>query len=241
MNSLATRLLGCVFIAALMTGCTHQTYGDVKDPIAGEVLGTVIRTTDAEELRYVVLKQLTDRYADAKGIAVTPAERDAYVRNVRNRLQKDRERNVARRGALTGRLAAGGLSEAERKALQSELDTVHATIEALGPSRLGAADPDEARAREQIADAFIRQWKINRALSQQYGGRIIFQQGGPEPLDAYRRFLEEHQARGDFRIVNRGLEPAFWRYYVTDGIHSFYPRGGREEAEAFAMPMWQSD
>lgn len=234
-------MLGCVFFAALMTGCTHQTYGDVKDPIAGEVLGTVIHTTDAEELRYVVLKQLTDRYADANGITVTPAERDAYVRNMRNRLQKDREQNVARRDALTGRLAAGGLSESERKALASELDTVRATIDALGPSRPGAADPDEARARAQIADAFIRQWKINRALYQQYGGRIVFQQGGPEPLDAYRRFLEEHQARGDFRIVNRDLESAFWRYYVTDSIHSFYLRGSKEEAEAFAVPLWQSD
>jgi hypothetical protein len=133
---------------------------------------------------------------------------------------------------------AGGLSETERKALASELDTVNKTIEALG--RSGPADPEETKAREQIAGAFIRQWKINKALYQQYGGRIIFQQGGPEPLDAYRRFLEEAQAKGDFRIVAKDLEAAFWRYYRNDSIHSFYPRGSKEEAQAFDVPWWQS-
>lgn len=224
-----------------MEGCAHKSYGDPAVPVAGEVLGMRVHTKDAEELRYVVLKELTDRYADEHGIVVTQAEKDAYIRSVRNGLQKDREENAARRDELTRRMAAGGPSEAERKALASELDTVNRTIEALGPPDPAAADPDEMKAREQIADAFIRQWKINRALYQQYGGRIIYQQGGPEPLDAYRRFLEEHQARGDFRILHRDLEPAFWGYYVTDSIHSFYPRGSKEEAQAFAVPYWQSE
>lgn len=241
MNSFASRLLAWTFIAALMTSCAHQTYGDMKDPVAGEVLGKVIHTRDADELRFVVLKQLTDRYADANGITVTQGEKDAYVRNMRNRLQKDREQNATRRDRLTRRLAAGELPEVERKALASELDTVNRTIEALGPPQSAAADPDEMKEREQIADAFIRQWKINRALYQQYGGRIIFQQGGPEPLDAYRWFLEERQARGDFRILNKDIELAFWRYYVTESIHSFYPRGSKEEAQVFAMPPWQSE
>jgi hypothetical protein len=235
---LAARLLACAFIAAVTTGCAHKTYGDPKDPVAGQVLGTVIHTKDAEELRYVVLKELTDRYADEKGITVTQAEKEVYVRNMRQALQKDRERNAARREELTRKLAAGGLSEAERKALASELDTVNRTIEALG--RSGPADPEETKAREQIAGAFIRQWKINKALYQQFGGRIIFQQGGPEPLNAYRRFLEEAQAQGEFRIVNKDLEAAFWRYYRNDSIHSFYTRGSKEEAQAFAAPPWQS-
>jgi hypothetical protein len=81
---------------------------------------------------------------------------------------------------------------------------------------------------------------VNRALYGQYGGRIIFQQGGPEPLDAYRTFLEERQAAGDFAIVNEGLATGFWRYYRDESIHSFYEPGSEEEAEAFAVPPWLS-
>lgn len=83
--------------------------------------------------------------------------------------------------------------------------------------------------------------KLNRALYQDYGGRIIFQQGGPEPLDAYRRFLEERQRQGAFAVLNPELEDAFWRYYRNDSIHSFFPPGSEQEAEAFRTPWWLSD
>ena len=71
--------------------------------------------------------------------------------------------------------------------------------------------------------------------------RAGFQQGEPEPLDAYRKFLEERQARGDFSIVNKKLETEFWRYYHTNAIHSFYPPGSKEESQAFATAPWLQD
>jgi len=181
----------------------QSVYGDPQAPVAGQVLGTVVRTADAEELRYVILQRLTDRYAQAQGIVVTQVERDDYVAHMLAALRNDPN-----------------------------------TREALG----AGDDTDEDRAaREEIAGASILQWKISRALYQQYGGRIVFQQGGPEPLDAYRTFLEECQARGDFQIASPALEAEFWRYYRTDAIHSFYPSGSPEEARALVAPPWLAD
>jgi hypothetical protein len=176
-------------------------FGDPSLPVAGQVLGTAIHTQDAEELRYVVLKALTDRYAAAKGLEVTQAEREAYVAHMRAALSKDPA--VA--------------------------------------STLGQETAEDQAARLEIAGAFILQWKINRALYQQYGGRIIFQQGGPEPLDAYRKFLEERQAAGDFSIDDSALAAEFWRYYRDDSIHSFFEPGSAEEAKAFADPPWHAN
>ena len=173
-------------------------YGDPSLPVAGHVLGTVIHTQDAEELRYVVLKELTDRYAASKGLEVTQAEREAYVAHMRAALSKDPA--VA--------------------------------------STLGQETAEDQAARLEIAGAFILQWKINRALYQQYGGRIIFQQGGPEPLDAYRKFLEERQAAGDFSFEDPALAVEFWRYYRDDSIHSFFEPGSAEEAKAFGAEPW---
>lgn len=232
---LAAALLACAFA----TGCAHSTYGDPALPVAGKVLGTVVHTRDAEELRYVVLRELTDRYAQEQGIAVTQAEKDAYVRYVREGLAKDRAQKAARRAELAGRLTAAGLSDAERSRLAAEVASLDDFIAALGDLGAAKADPQEEEARQLVAAAFILQWKINRALYKQYGGRIIFQQGGPEPLDAYHRFLEEAQSRGDFRIVDKTLEAAFWRYYRDDSIHSFYRSGSNEEARAFAVAPWQ--
>jgi hypothetical protein len=176
-------------------------YGDPAIPVAGRVLGTVIHTKDAEELRYVVLKALTDRYAASKGIDVTRSEKEAYVKHVREALAKD---------------------------------------PAVAPT-LGEESAEDQAARLEIATAFIMQWKINRALYQQYGGRIVFQQGGPEPLDAYRKFLEERQAAGDFSIDDTAQAEEFWRYYRDDSIHSFLESGSVDEAKAFGAAPWSSD
>lgn len=233
------RLSAALLACAVAAGCAHSTYGDPAVPVAGKVLGTVVHTRNAEELRYVVLHELTDRYAQQQGIAVTQAEKDAYVSYVREGLAKDRAQKAARRAELAAGLAAGGLSDAKRSRLATEIASLDDFLAALGDPAAAKPDPQEEKARQQVAAAFILQWKINRALYKQYGGRIIFQQGGPEPLDAYRRFLEQAQSRGDFTIVDQTLEAPFWRYYRDDSIHSFYRSGSREEAQAFAVAPWQ--
>lgn len=173
-------------------------YGDPALPVAGRVLGTAIHTRDPEELRYVVLQKLTDRYAESKGITVSQAEKEAYAAQVREALSKD--------------------------------PAVAAT--------LGEESAEDQAARLEIGGAFILQWKLNRALHEQYGGRIGYQQGGPEPLDAFRLFLEERQAAGDFVIDDPAMVEPFWRYYRDDSIHSFYAPGSAEEAQAFAVAPW---
>jgi heat shock protein HslJ len=109
---------------------------------------------------------------------------------------------------------------------------------------LTAADdltPEEAAQAEQMrrdmARAMIRQWKLNRALYAQYGGRVIYQQLGPEPLDAYRSYLEERQAAGDFKIHDKALQEQFWRYFTDDSMHDFYAPGS--EDGAFSSPPWE--
>ncbi len=237
--------LGVLAVSLLVTtphAAAGSVYGDPAVPVAGRVLDTVVHTQDPEELRYVVLRNRTDRYAEGAGIALTQAEKDAYVEHLRASLQDDRERQATRRAELHRQLASGVPGEAERRSLTAEieaLDQFLASLDALAEEN--ARNPEEARAaRDGVAGAFIRQWKINRALYREFGGRIIFQQGGPEPLDAYRRFLEASQARGDFEITNPDLEAVFWRYYRTDEIHSFFTPGSTEERHAFDAPWWES-
>ena len=206
---------------------------------SAKLLGQPVQATDAEALRYEVLRALTDRYAKDRGITATPSEIDAYLAGMRRAFQSDRDLALERRDALTKRLAAADLAEPERQTLTRELTDVTSTAQALDSMLRSADDPADRAARREVAAAFIVQWKIHRALYKQYGGRIGYQQGGPEPLDAVRRFLEHRQARGDFAIGDPALATAFWRYYRDDSIHSFYPRGSREEAQAFASPPWQ--
>ncbi len=96
-----------------------------------------------------------------------------------------------------------------------------------------------AQMQRDMGRAMIRQWKLNKALYDQYGGRIIFQQFGPEPLDAYRRYLEERKAAGDFEIHDKAMAEKFWRYFTDDSLHSFYESGSEEEARVFSTAPWE--
>jgi hypothetical protein len=233
-------LAGALCLAGI-DSFAQDTYGDPTAPVAGKLLGQVIHTSDPEELRYVILKTLTDHYAKDKGISVTQDEIDAYRHHVDRVMDEDRQSQVKRREEIARALKSDGLSETERQSLAAELSQIDELLANLTEMDKDAGDEGAKSARQEVATAFIRQWKLNRALYQAYGGRIIFQQGGPEPLDACRAFLEERQRAGDFEITNPELADAFWRYYRTDSIHSFYPPGTAEEAQAFKTPWWLSD
>lgn len=210
--------------------------GQPEAPVAGVVLGKEVRTADAEELLFYVLRELTGRYAEQKGITVSPGEIARYRRHVDAFMRQDEAKRAARLVEVQLQLQDGELPETMHDALVSERDTLLSLQDSAA-----VRDPESAEeeaARKEIASAFIRQWKINQALYRQYGGRVIFQQGGLEPLDAYRQFLEDHQARGDFIIIAPLLEAGFWRYFRNDGMHSFMPAGSKEEAHAFATPPW---
>lgn len=191
-------------------------------------------------MQAVIIGKLVDRYAAEQGIAVEPAEIDAYLDRLRRVAEQDRRRQEARREELTRKLEAKALSDAERQLLSSELDQLNEFLSNIGEARNGAKEDsaEDKAAHRQVAAAFIRQWKINRALYRQYGGRIIYQQGGPEPLDAYRAFLQARQRQGAFQILNPAFESEFWKYFLTDSIHSFYPKGSQEEMRAFETPWW---
>ncbi len=95
------------------------------------------------------------------------------------------------------------------------------------------------KVRQEMAKAFIEQWMINKALYQQYGGRIIYQQMGPEPLDAMHDYLKEQQQKGAFTIVEESFKVPFWEYFVNDSKHDFFKQGSTEEKLAFDTPPWR--
>jgi hypothetical protein len=147
---------------------------------------------------------------------------------------------VAQRDALARQLAASGQTEAERQALARQLEAAERSAQMFEQTVRESKDPADRAARDEASAASIVRWKTMRALYRKYGGRIIYQQAGPEPLDALRRFLEHAEKQGDFRIADPALQATFWRYFRNDAMHSFYPREGPQEASAFDLAPWQN-
>jgi hypothetical protein len=141
---------------------------------------------------------------------------------------------------------------AAERGIRAEPEEIEALLGKMrrGMAALGLAPEEYLTPQEKaevdamqrdMARGIIRAWKINKALHDQYGGRIIYQQLGPEPLDAYRQFLGQREAAGAFAIRDRSIEKSFWRYFSDDSIHDFMAPGGADEARAFTIPPWEQE
>lgn len=203
-----------------------------ETPATATVLGSSLQTRDPQELQYLIIQPLLDRYAKEKGIEVSPEEIAAYQAEKARFMADDRRKRETRRAELGAQLQGAPPGGEGRDALARELAVLD-SLAAMEGLEKDDDTPEVSAYADQVARAFILRHKVNRALYCQYGGRVIFQQAGPEPLDAYRKFLEGQAAQGNFRIFDLTLEKEFWRYFTTDALHQFYPAGSQEEADAF--------
>jgi hypothetical protein len=137
---------------------------------------------------------------------------------------------------LTDRYAADRGITVTQTEVEAYLADMRRVMQAERPGQAAAEDGAEVRAaREQAARAYILQHKIDAALQRQYGGRIAAKPGGAVPVDAYRRFLEEQAARGNFRIFDAAYEREFWRVYTDDSKLQFLPEGSEAARRAFEV------
>ncbi|MFG6157997.1 META domain-containing protein [Halomonas sp. 1390] len=119
------------------------------------------------------------------------------------------------------------------KRLKADLGDDYESLEDFSPAE--AAEAREMRGA--MASSVIRQWKINQSLYQKNGGRVIYQQLGSEPLDAYRQFLEERQQAGDFRVNDAGAWRAFWDDFTDADQHQFMDED--QAKKAFSDNPWE--
>jgi hypothetical protein len=201
------------------------------------VLGMKIAEKEKDNITGLIFGPLLDRFAAESKIEVTDKEIDAFLVKME---EMDRQQVVEfeqMRRKLTEDLKSTSLSDKDRKAKEDRLQTLERLIKMK--SEIKAQDQGKEASlvpmKRNIARQTIRTWKVNLALYQKYGGRVMFQQAGVEPVDAYRDFLKEEEKKGDFKILDRRYEAPFWKYF-TDEKHTFF--SDSEGKEAINTPWW---
>jgi len=174
---------------------------------------------------------LFERYTQEQGIKVTDTDVEQFNKGMQRIISSRIEKAEKKINSLEKELTADNLDDKKRSELNSRLDIYRKSIER------GSVAEKIFKSRNSATEKVIIGWKINNQLYKQYGGRVIFQQAGPEPLDAYRKFFEEQQSKGYFEFYNKEAEELFWDYYRNEKIHTFYS----DAAEAKSMmdtPWW---
>jgi hypothetical protein len=192
-----------------------------------------------EALRARVWRAVFEDYARQRNVAPTEAEIASNIEgNQRMRMRLEVER-VQQRGALIVELKSPGLTETRRQAAQQHLDVLNQLMEFDAKRAQELRDPAQRKmqqaAERNVAEHWVRAWKLNQALYREFGGRIIFQQAGWEPIDAYRKLLDQYAAKQAFVVHDPALRAAVYSYFE----HKFVYADDTKARFYFEKPWWE--
>ena len=192
-----------------------------------------------EALRARVWKAVFEDYARERRIAPTEAEITAHVEgHQRIRAHIDAE-NTKQRAALIEELKSPGLPETRRKTAQQYLDALNRSAEFDAKRAQELSDLARRKMQQvverQVAEHWVRVWKLNQSLYREFGGRIIFQQAGWEPVDAYRKLLDQYAAKQAFVVHDPALRAAVYSYFE----HKFVYADDTKARFYFEKPWWE--
>ena len=237
--------LAMVFATAIIVLAVLQAdQGNAQDgenQTIAVVLGKKITIKDKDKLNGMIFGALLEQYAKDNKIEPTEAELDAFVRRTEEMRKQQQADFENQRQKLTQELKSTSLTEKEKKEKTEQLKTIESILKTTkeAEERTKGMDEKMRTMKRNTAQYFVKTWKINKSLYEKYGGRIIFQQAGVEPLDAYRQFLKEQEKKKAFQILNKEFEASFWKYFVDDSMHTFYSKD--DGAKFMKTPWWLMD
>ncbi|MCB9990057.1 MAG: hypothetical protein H6867_01595 [Rhodospirillales bacterium] len=220
---------------------------DIKQQYEDQGLDSeqAIRQRNLERLKDVLWAvALSKKFGEAR---FTPSaeEINTYNKVFKSSLARSHEENLQTATKIKDYLAHRTYSPEEEQKLKALLASVETSI-AFYKVRLEQEQnmPPEfgqmiTEAEHGIAETMIREWKINKALYETYGGRLVKLQGALIPVDAYQKFVGYIRKDGGLEI----LDPAYQS--VFDGLASLpadSAAGMKDKAVAekyFSSPFWQ--
>jgi hypothetical protein len=192
-----------------------------------------------KRLQSFVWSSVFSDYAAKRKIEPTQQEIDSQISNQQKFMKEDRVRREKDRQDLIKELASPGITEARRQQAQKYLDTLNSLHGHDERMEKDQSSPEGAKmwqeAQLKVAAVWVKQWKVNQTLYREFGGRIIFQQAGCEPIDAYRKLLEQYETRKAFVVNDPVLHEAVYSYfklkftYADEKMAKFY----------FEKPYWE--
>jgi len=192
-----------------------------------------------ERLRTLVWHAVFADFARTHNTDPTEAEIVSNIENHRRLKARGDAERATQREALIAELMSPGLSEQCRKQAQQHLEILNKLADFERKRADELRDPQQRKLRERserrVAEQWTRQWKLNQALFRAFGGRIIFQQAGWEPIDAYRQLLEQYETKKAFIVPDAKLRAAIYAYFEHRFVYA-------DEAKArfyFEKPYWE--
>jgi hypothetical protein len=192
-----------------------------------------------ERFRGIVWSAVFSDFAGKRHIEPTDAEVESQIRSTRKFMEEDKVKREKDRQALIKELKSPTITEKRRKEAQEYLDVLERSREMdekIRKMRSGPGSEEVKRKAElNVARMWVKQWKVNQALYREFGGRIVFQQAGWEPIDAYRAVLEQYEKQKAFVVHDPSLRDAVYSYFTLKFVYA----GEKQGKFYFERPWWE--
>eukprot|EP00913_Durusdinium_trenchii_P035319 g33049.t1 len=197
------------------------------------------------EVRRLFLQPVMQRYRTAhrREVQLTESEIARAIR-YHEQLARRQGGSVAaawqRSLKLQQRDAQRSLSEINRKLAQKDLGAEERKAAIKHKRRLELLLKQPGRGFVEI---YYPGLKFQRHLHRTYGGgRILFQQFGPEAFDAMHRWLREREKAGDFSIADPKLRALLYQYWTDTKMHGAFLSTPKDKADPVRLRFpWEQD
>ena len=170
-------------------------------------------------------------------MAPSRQEIDGYIAFLQRAQQADRKQRAEEREKLQQELQQPGLDEDLRVVAKKKLSALDEMDKYDAPPATAEARKEQQESEQRVAAMTVSGWKFNQALYRKYGGRVVFQQVGLEPIDAHKAFMQELETSGAYKI----LDPAYQDVFKETNEYFDKKFEYADQAEIdkyFASPWW---
>ena len=188
-------------------------------------------------LAFGVMQEAQKRFLAETKLTPTDEEIDSYIHSQDRMMAADAKKRSQERDKMQQELKQPDLSEERRASIENGIAAIDELEKMLKPAAPGAESDEDKAAQRSVATMMVGNWKFNQGLYHKYGGRVVFQQVGLEPLDANKAFLDELKASGAYTIIDPTYQDLFKE---TDDYFSkkFESVDKAEADQYFASPWW---
>ncbi len=96
------------------------------------------------------------------------------------------------------------------------------------------SEKNSSKPIKEIAEKQVIQFQTEKALFDEFGGKVIFRQSNPQmPIDAYKALLNRYRENNQLEIIDSALREAFWDVFTPPFQYEIAP-----ENVNFTQPWW---
>lgn len=182
------------------------------------------------ELYRLFARPAVARYREKHKAEIEPTETEltaaqkALDREHAERTKDERPQLLEKQREIQEQLKSRDLTDEVRRKLNHEQSLIDLRLKPPG---------------RMFARFVLNNWKFQKHLYDTYGGgRILWQQAGLEAYDANRKWLEDLEAKGEFKITDAALRGTFYEYWTSQDGSPFLIEDPERIRKEFLEPTW---